>query len=641
MKHTGLIIIILLSLLFRVSFLSAVEFKTDEAVALFLATRSQFGHPFPPGSTVSSFGILNPPFFLYLLYPFTLVSLDPKIISAGIGLINALAVGLYYILLKKYYGKITAIFASVLLAVSPWAVLFSRKIWAQDFIFPLTVFLLFCLHKIIVEKKTTYWIGYCFVALLLLQLHQAALFFIIPLTVFLFLQRPRFNFRSMILGCCLGILPLIPFMIFEIQHGFITSRGILHATQQVSTQHHSSVFFRPLQIMSQGNFFFIFGNDIIAFAQRYSWIYHARIVFYLEYVLVPFGMLLFFRKNPKMRFLLYPVILLSVIYFVLRITPEMHYFIILLPFLFLFLGTTFSFFFGKTHLFKIGTIMVYFLLVAVSIGYTFSFFRFISEKGHLSGDYGTIIGVNQGFTRAAYAAYKDTPEYDEMVVASYIPRNYMRGTTIVTKMLYDFRDTEKNLALLDERIRTIPEDIRVHHELLAYYTRTVPTEETLALLRKKSNTIPAYATIYFQAYEEYLTAHLRRPYQSRQGFAFEYPQHWHAEDETKGQYPVVKGEGLVFSFVPADGAIVPFPATGTQQEETVEVLTQEIAGITCISEEQQWCGARYGPIPIGETHLLLTVTYDNELDSKSYRKTDPKEIKDLSNILLSTLRIVE
>src|SRR5690349_5815798 len=108
--------IVLLSGFLRLIYITAIEFKVDEAVNLFLSSRILFGHPFPPGATVSSFGILNPPLFLYVIFPSVLISTNPMFVSAGIAIINAFAVGFYYLTIKKYYTKSIAVFSSLLLA---------------------------------------------------------------------------------------------------------------------------------------------------------------------------------------------------------------------------------------------------------------------------------------------------------------------------------------------------------------------------------------------------------------------------------------------------------------------------------------------------------------------------------------------
>src|SRR3989344_36197 len=152
------IIIFFVSAIFRLTNLDLIEFKTDEAINLLLASRPLFGHSFAPGGTVSSVGILNPPFFNYILFPFTFLTLDPRGISFFIGLINSLAIAFFFLAIKKYYGTTIAFITTILIALSPWSILYSRKIWTQDLLFPFFIPLFFSIHKLILEKKMFYWL---------------------------------------------------------------------------------------------------------------------------------------------------------------------------------------------------------------------------------------------------------------------------------------------------------------------------------------------------------------------------------------------------------------------------------------------------------------------------------------------------
>ena len=82
LKRSYLLLIVLaLSLLFRITNLDLIEFKADEGINLFLASRPIFGHGFAPGGTVSSLGVTNFPLINYLLLPLVMISKDPRIIS--------------------------------------------------------------------------------------------------------------------------------------------------------------------------------------------------------------------------------------------------------------------------------------------------------------------------------------------------------------------------------------------------------------------------------------------------------------------------------------------------------------------------------------------------------------------------------
>jgi hypothetical protein len=96
-----------------------------------------------------------------------------------------------------------------LLAFSPWAILFSRKIWTQNLIVPLMVLLFFSLGKIVVKQEKKYWIPYLATTLFIIQLHQSAGFFLVLLNLFLFFQLKKdkniFHLKYILIGIILGM----------------------------------------------------------------------------------------------------------------------------------------------------------------------------------------------------------------------------------------------------------------------------------------------------------------------------------------------------------------------------------------------------------------------------------------------------
>lgn len=635
--------IVFLAAFFRITFLSTIEFKTDESIALFLASRPLFGHPFPPGSTVSSFGILNPPLFVYLLFPFTLISFDPKIISGSIGLINAITIGFFYLFVKKYYDKHTALFGSLLLAVSPWSIIFSRKIWAQDLVFPFIVIVLYSLHKILVDKKPTFWIPYILFTLFLLQLYPPTVFFLFILTVLLLFKKPHMDWKYSLFAFLIGLVPLFPYFFFEIQNKFHTIFSIFHAGDKISYQNHASVFIRPLQILNQGNFYQLFGDDMALFAKEFPILYSLKSIFYVEYLILIGGALLFYWRHKTFRFLLYTSLLLPFLYFLFRITPEMHYFIILTPVLFLFIGTFFSYTWSFNTFTKLITRILFVCFIGISIAYNFAFFTFLKKQARLQGTYGTIFEVNERLTKSALEKYKDTKEYNEMLLTSYIPYNFLTGDKIVSKMIFDFEETKKNIKMLDERVKKIPEDARVYNQLLAFYTSVPPTKTVLKTLREKSARIPSYYAIYRTAYNIYLQNTFRKEYQSSEfGFAFEYPEHWKITTDKK-RVLVLNGDGYLFTFKtvqpPCDSA--PFCTdifsqinNQTYSYTTTVFFDQKIQHITCADQNGIWCGSLYGPFQSNENEKSVIFV----VQAESQNKKDFSNVNGLIHIILSTLR---
>lgn len=491
-----LAIVILAASVFRLTNLNVIEFKPDEAINLFLASRPLFGHPFPPGSTVSSIGILNPPLANYLILPFAFLSVDPKAVSCLIAVLNIMAIGAFFLLISKYYDRLTALIASLLMAFAPWPILLSRKIWAQDFIFPLTIPLFFSLHQIVYEKKEKHWITFVFFSLLLLQLHQSTIFFLVPLTLFMLLSKAKLNIKYVFVGLVLGVIPMIPYFFYFFPKISTDPQAIFVAKQRLTSNYYPIIFLRPLQLASQGNFFYIFGQDIVSFAKNFPLAFGLRRIFYLEYLLIPLGLIIIWWKKPKIRFLILATTALPIVYFFAHIEPFVHYFAILVPVIFLSLGISLSTMIGHSKkLYKIIGASLLFILLATSIIYDASFFQLLNQLKTFKGDYGmSFVEVEQNALKH-FSRYKDDPHYQEMVLASYLPKYFLLGNLPVGKMLYPPEKTKAQLPLLEERLQQVPDDPRIQNELLAFYTSTPPTKDTIELLQAKAKKILGYQPI--------------------------------------------------------------------------------------------------------------------------------------------------
>src|SRR5258708_31321204 len=134
--------ILILAAILRLGAPGVVEFKTDEANLSERALDLVRGRDVPLLGIDSSVGVPNSPVSIYILtIPFA-ISSNPLVVTQFIGLLNVIAVGLLCAIARRYYGPLAAIVAGLLFAISPWAVIYSRKIWAQDM---LPVFILLTL----------------------------------------------------------------------------------------------------------------------------------------------------------------------------------------------------------------------------------------------------------------------------------------------------------------------------------------------------------------------------------------------------------------------------------------------------------------------------------------------------------------
>ncbi len=536
----ALVLVITSSLLFRITNLDLIEFKSDEALNILLAAQPIFGHSFISGGTVSSLGVLNPPIFNYILFPLVLLSFDPRFITLFIALINVTAIIGFYFLIKRYYSLTTAVVASLLISFSPWAILYSRKIWMQDLLMPFTVLMLLAVHKLIIEKKERYWILYAASSLILIQLHQISAVFILITTVFM-LKKVRLSLNYLILGVIIGLIPFIPYIIFEIQNKCPDCFALLSSRDRLNTGYSLQTFMRPLQIVGTGDFRFILGDDTLTFAQKFPLIYKARELLYLEYLLLPLGFFIFVIKNRNLSFLGYASLLTIVSYFFLKIESFMHYYIILLPLLFLFLATAFSYFLErKNSILRLGAGVLLLFILLVSIAFNKAFFDLLKMTGGTKGDYGTTYISSRKETEERLSKYKDNPDFQERLLLSYIPLGHMYGYMPLSKMLYG-NVAETDVPALEKILAKDPQDKQAQFKLLAFYTKTPETAQTVYILRDKSLKMSEYKPIYEEVLRNYMGRHFKKQYSSS-SYSFFYPEHWPLAENDDGSI-VLEGDG--------------------------------------------------------------------------------------------------
>lgn len=182
----SLALILLVAGLLRLGAPGLTEFKLDEARLSLLALDMARGESFPLLGIGSSVGIPNMPVSVWLFALPYLISSDPTVATLFVGLLNVLAVLLTWWLARRYFGPAAALTAALLYAVSPWAVIYSRKIWAQDLLPP---FVLLTVGTGLIGWLETprpgrwrWQVAHLILLVLTVQIHYAALT-LIPLTL--------------------------------------------------------------------------------------------------------------------------------------------------------------------------------------------------------------------------------------------------------------------------------------------------------------------------------------------------------------------------------------------------------------------------------------------------------------------------
>lgn len=213
----GLLVVLILATAIRLYRVDAVEFYHDEAMLGMLAQEMADGQTFPLQGIVSSVGIPNPPQTVYTILPPFWFSNDPVFITSWVILLNIIGVALLYIITLRQFGFAPALLAATFYAVNPWAVMYSRKLWAQDYVNPFLLLALFFAQLGFRDGKR--WAQILTVPVMLwgMQIHFAA-WALVPLFGWIILAgRKNWHIRSLIFSAILSLLVLTPFILGIIQ----------------------------------------------------------------------------------------------------------------------------------------------------------------------------------------------------------------------------------------------------------------------------------------------------------------------------------------------------------------------------------------------------------------------------------------
>jgi hypothetical protein len=211
--------IVVLAAWLRLRELGLAEFKLDELTAVALARRLRDGH-LPTVGLQSSVGALNPPFFIYATALPLSIRDDPLAATAFVGVVAAAAVGLTYVVLRPRFGALAALGAAALFATGPWAVLYGRKVWAQDLLPILTVSLLWALFVVIERRRTRAVLLVPVLVCLAFQLNFSALALVVPAALVLLYRSRDVHWPAFGLGVAAAVVLLGPWLAHEAGNGF-------------------------------------------------------------------------------------------------------------------------------------------------------------------------------------------------------------------------------------------------------------------------------------------------------------------------------------------------------------------------------------------------------------------------------------
>lgn len=211
--------VLLLAGVLRLGWPELTEFKRDEAHVYGLALDLAEFKALPLRGIGSSVGLPNSPVSVYLFALPLCLWKSPLAATLFVGALNTASVALAYAMTRRYWGARAALFAALLYAAAPWAVIYSRKIWAQNLLPLFVTGYAFTALLAFVEGRRRWLSAHLVLLAISAQLHYAALT-LIPLTALLmWLFRRNVDWRALGWGIAAALLTMLPFALYVAMQG--------------------------------------------------------------------------------------------------------------------------------------------------------------------------------------------------------------------------------------------------------------------------------------------------------------------------------------------------------------------------------------------------------------------------------------
>ena len=220
-----ILIILGLALFLRLYRLDLAQYKGDEAMLLSMAIGIADGEHFPLVGIPSSIGVPQPPLFSYLMALPLLVQRDVLACYVFIVLVNVAAVGLTYLLVRRYFGRTAAVVAGLLFAVGFWPVFFSRFIWTPNVLPMFAALMGIFLFEAILKRRRWFFVLACLFAGLMAQVEFPGFAYLPLLAISAILFWRRLG-RAIFLGAMVVVLTFAPYLYHDLRSGATVLRRI-------------------------------------------------------------------------------------------------------------------------------------------------------------------------------------------------------------------------------------------------------------------------------------------------------------------------------------------------------------------------------------------------------------------------------
>jgi 4-amino-4-deoxy-L-arabinose transferase-like glycosyltransferase len=228
-RRTEIALVTLILLLaggLRLGWPEIIEFKRDEAALYSLALDVAEFKALPLRGIGSSVGLPNTAISVYVFAIPLFFWKSPLAATLWVGGLNTAAVALTYFFMRRYFGGRAALLAALLYAAAPWAVIYSRKIWAQNVLPVFVVAYIYTAALTFLEARRWWLPVHLLLLALIAQIHYSGLLFL-PLTGALLISfRRNLDWRMLGWGAALAALTLAPFLLHILQNSSSGGGGL-------------------------------------------------------------------------------------------------------------------------------------------------------------------------------------------------------------------------------------------------------------------------------------------------------------------------------------------------------------------------------------------------------------------------------
>jgi len=203
----------------RLRHLGLAEYDDDQAIAL------RIGHDILHGNVrtvglASSSGASNPPLYVYIVAFVVLVHDGLIFATVTTAVLAVVAVALTFVVVRRRFGAPVALTTTALFATAPWAVLYGRHLWQQDYLPVVTVSLLWSLFAVLERSRTRVALLVPVLFVVSIQLNLSAVALILPIAAVLAYRGRDVDWRAVVGGCTAGVVLLGPWLAHNAKHGF-------------------------------------------------------------------------------------------------------------------------------------------------------------------------------------------------------------------------------------------------------------------------------------------------------------------------------------------------------------------------------------------------------------------------------------